>query len=218
MWVRSLTSLLVPPLCAACGHPAEARRILCPRCEAELASGHGAHLAIPHTDAAWAARPYTGVARDLVAGLKFATRLRLAHRAAEMIAAEIPPAMLAASIVPVPPSPRRRMWRGFEPAAEIATALSRISGRPLAPCLRRANGPRQVGRPRADRVAQPPRVFPGGPIPLDALVIDDVTTTGATIAACAAALRAAGCASVAAAAFAATPDRESALGMASPGA
>jgi predicted amidophosphoribosyltransferase len=211
---RAALALIAPPLCATCGGSAEPHAILCPTCETELGKGHGVHLAVSLTDACWAARPYTGTARDLVAGLKFSTRLKLAERAAQLIAAEIPPSLLAGELVPVPASPLRRMWRGFDPAAEIATKLSRLTNLPVATCLRRSNGPRQVGRERTARLAQPPRVRAHAPVPIAALVIDDVTTTGATISACAAALRAAGSITVAAAAFAATPDRASALGTA----
>ncbi len=197
---------MAPPLCGICGGFAQPQTILCSRCETELSRGHGVHLNLPNITAAWAARPYTGVPRQLITALKFSARLRLADRAAELIAAEAPPSILEGSLVPVPPSPRRYLWRGFDPAAEIATALARLTGMPLAPCLRRSNGRRQVGRSRAERRADPPRVRALGDAPPEAVLIDDVTTTGATLGACAAVLRAAGSADVRTIAFAATPN------------
>jgi predicted amidophosphoribosyltransferase len=112
----------------------------------------------------------------------------------------VPSADLA--VVPVPASPLRIRRRGFDPAELIAAALARELGLVLAPCLRRRHGPRQGGRPRAARLEAPPRVRAMAPVPRRALIVDDVLTTGATVGACAAALRSAGCAEVEAAVFA----------------
>ena len=89
--------------------------------------------------------------------------------------------------------PWRRRWRGFDPAEEIAGRGRALAGCRCAGCLRRAGGRRQVGRRRAERLADPPRVWAAGVPPASALLVDDVWTTGATLSACAAALRGAGC-------------------------
>jgi predicted amidophosphoribosyltransferase len=98
----------------------------------------------------------------------------------------------------VPPAPRRLRRRGFDPAHEIARALATLRGLPLAECLRREDGPRQVGRPRAERTSRPPRVHLSGPAPARAILVDDVWTTGATLIACARALREGGSTHIAA--------------------
>jgi predicted amidophosphoribosyltransferase len=79
--------------------------------------------------------------------------------------------------------------RGFDPAEAIAGAVARSNGLPLSACLSRRQGRRQVGRPRALRLSSPPRVELLERPPKRAILVDDVHTTGATLAACAATLR-----------------------------
>jgi predicted amidophosphoribosyltransferase len=153
-------------------------------------------------DAAWAAAAHEGVARELVVGLKFRRLLSLAEPMARRICATAPAGLLAGTVVPVPPAPARLRSRGFDPAEEIAAALSRLARLPLALCLSRADGPEQVGRSRAARLAEPPWVSPQQAAPAAVLLVDDVQTTGATLAACARAVRDAGAQRVHAATFA----------------
>jgi predicted amidophosphoribosyltransferase len=190
-----LHSLLVPPRCGACGAGTEAGRPLCFACDAALVrmpplvSDPGP----PGVGIALAAGAYDGVARTLVAALKFGRRLPLAERAADAIeTAARPHGLLGAPLVPVPPDPLRIRARGFDPAEEIAAALSRRTGLPLERCLERRAAPRQVGRRREDRVAEPPRISAWRTPPGATVLIDDVWTTGATLSAAAAALRQAG--------------------------
>jgi predicted amidophosphoribosyltransferase len=209
--LEEVLALVAPPACAVCGGGCELRRRVCTRCSARLHGLPSVRLAIPGVDEAWSAAPYEGVARQLVGALKFGSRVALADEAAALIA-ERAATLLAGAIVPVPAAPLRRRRRGFDPAEALAAALARRTGLPLVPCLARSQSPRQVGRRRAERLADPPRVHVVSPPPSQALLVDDVTTTGATLCACAEALQSAGAARVVAVTLAASRPAGARLG------
>jgi predicted amidophosphoribosyltransferase len=168
--------------------------VQCEQCEAGLASATAViEPGPPGVGLAVAASGFEGQARRVVHGLKYARRLSLARVAANAMLDALPANERPAAAVPVPAGPWRWRWRGFDPAEEIAIVLAELLGLPLARCLRRSRGPRQVGRKRADRLADPPGVWASGPVPETALLVDDVWTTGATLSACALALERAGC-------------------------
>jgi predicted amidophosphoribosyltransferase len=112
---------------------------------------------------------------------------------AAQIAANAPEAMLEGTLVPVPLHSRRLRRRGYNQAALIADALASRTGLEVVDCLRRAGSAASIEL----RAAAPGRV----------VLVDDVATTGATLAACAGALRAAGSIEVAALVFARTIGR-----------
>ena len=200
--LQAVATGLVPPLCAACGRSCRREATLCARCSRRLAAmdpleGAGP----PGVDRAWSSAPHEGVSRDLVVALKFRRLLPVAELMADRIQWLAPGALLSGAVVPVPTARLRSLARGFDPAAELARALASGSGLPLAPCLSRRGGGRQVGRRRGERVGSPPRIQARGEVPRSVLLVDDVLTTGATLAACAGALRAAGAIRVAAVTF-----------------
>jgi predicted amidophosphoribosyltransferase len=202
--LEDLLALVAPPACAVCSGGCEVRRRLCERCEGALRGRAPVWSAVPGIEETWSAAPYDGTARQLVAALKFRARVGLAGDAAALIAGRVPPQLLAGAIVPVPPAPGRRRSRGFDAAEAIAAALAKRTGLVLAPCLSRTQSARQVGRRRAERLADPPSVRAVSPAPTRAILVDDVMTTGATLAACSEALRGAGSSRVVAVTLAAS--------------
>jgi ComF family protein len=201
--LRLLASLAAPPLCAICSSACARERTLCRKCERRLAPGFPIGASVAGCDVAYGAHSYRGTPRALVAALKFSGRTALAAEAARAIAPVAEMALSPAGVlVPVPGSPARTRMRGFDSAALITAELARLLGRPWrSDCLRRRDGPRQVGRSRESRLANPPRVDCLRGVPA-AVLVDDVITTGATLSACAEALRSGGCDSVCAVALA----------------
>lgn len=200
--LHAVATAIVPPLCAACGRTCRPEATLCTRCSRRLAEadpleGGGA----PGLDRAWSSAPHEGVARDLVTALKFRRLLPVADLIADRIQWLAPSTILSGTIVSVPTAPLRSALRGFDPAAEIATALARRTELPVQACLARKGGGRQVGKRRSERIGHPPLIQARGQVPRSVLLIDDVLTTGATLSSCARALRSSGAVRVTAITF-----------------
>jgi ComF family protein len=177
----------------------------------------------------WAPVAYAGPARDLVRALKFRGATALADAMAAQMAANAPARLLGARgaerarvgaeparagavppvLVPVPLHRRRLRRRGYNQAALIADALAQRVGLEVADCLARSgSAATQVGRGRSERRAGPAgSVELRGSVPDRVVLVDDVATTGATLAACAAVARAAGACELTALVFARTIGR-----------
>jgi ComF family protein len=210
-----LLHLLAPPLCWSCGAAAARGSPLCGVCRRELRFLPRAPVALGGV-AVWAPVAYDGPARELVKALKFRGANRLADQMAALIVANAPPALLggaagggASALVPVPLHPARRRVRPFNQAELIAQAVAVRTRLPVRDCLTRSGDDRrQVGRGRAERLrGLAGAVQTAGRGLSEAVLVDDVATTGGTLAACAHALRSAGTQHVTAIAFARTAGR-----------
>lgn len=203
-------SLIAPPLCVACAADAGAGAPLCAECRAQMFAGRAATVSVPGL-AVWSRFAYDGPAGALVRELKFGGRIPIAQAMAAHVAADPPPLAAGSALVPVPLHPARRRRRGFNHALVFAQALAERTGLAVDDCLLRDGDPRpQVGRGRRERtlaLAGRVRAREGEGIPVAAVLVDDVVTTGATLAACAAALRAAGSIHVTGLAYARTRGR-----------
>jgi predicted amidophosphoribosyltransferase len=201
--LHAVAAGIVPPLCAACGRNCRPEATICTRCSRRLST------AAPLTgqgpsgiDRVWSSASHEGVARDLVTALKFRRLLPVADLMADRIHWLAPGDLLSGALVPVPAAPLRALARGFDPAGEIAVALSARLELSVSNCLSRRDGRRQVGKRRAQRIGHPPLIYARGEPPRSVLLVDDVLTTGATLSACARALREAGAVRIVAITFA----------------
>ncbi|MFN0092591.1 MAG: ComF family protein [Acidimicrobiales bacterium] len=202
--------MLFPRVCPVCGVVGPApcppcRRLLLPPAEPPRLAGFEACAAL---------FAYTGAAASVVAGLKYRNARSalawLADALAALVSASCPPPAL---VTWAPTTPGRARARGFDHAELLARALARRLPVPAAPTLERGHGPPQTGRTRRERQggvsfawsrswrAPSAARLAAGPV----LVVDDVITTGATLTAAGALLRAHGAASLCAAALAVTP-------------
>ena len=170
----------------------------------------------PAFDATVAAVDYAAPLDALVLGLKFGARLPLAPWFGELLrdAVLIQPGMTLPEVLcPVPLGPGRLRERGFNQALEIARPLAKALGIELQPRLaarvvetvaQSSVAPRERARNIRGAFAVPPdmaHLVHGRHVG----VVDDVMTSGHTLNALAATLKAAGAAHVSNLVFARTP-------------
>ncbi len=161
--------------------------VRCRRCDAEGFT------------AARAVGAYEGALRAAVLGLKRAPHV--GPRLTDLLCATLrrPPLVAATRIIPVPLHLERERERGFNQSALLARALAKRAGLPCDEwslirtthtTQHRASMDARARRETVEAAFQVarPRLVAGERV----LLVDDVFTTGATVSACAHALRAAG--------------------------
>lgn len=147
-------------------------------------------------------------AREIVHHLKYEGYTKLAELAASAIAQRIQAVPRGAILVPIPLGARRRFERGYNQASEIALALSKLWSLQVSESVirRRRETPSQTALTPEERVQNVTAAFkaihPVTAASNVAILVDDVLTTGATIASGASALLEAGWEEVRAVTFA----------------
>ncbi|OII38451.1 hypothetical protein BIU98_13460 [Curtobacterium sp. MMLR14_010] len=198
----AVVALFLPVACLGCGTP---DRALCRSCRAALA-GRPHRVRLVGGVRLDAAFEYEGLVRTLLLELKLRGRVDVAgplgHRTAALVRqalAEAPPGTV---VLRVPPSPRGRRRRGFDPVV-LLLARGGVRGtgqlhRVRAPGRRLSGGGLAAGAGQKERTALERVAATVGTLRAvrvqgrDVVLVDDVVTTGVTMAEAVRAVRAAG--------------------------
>lgn len=189
-WAEALVQLVAPERCVACdGSPVQSA--FCSPCA----------VSVERATDVRGVFEYGGPVADAIQRFKYDGRSELSRPLGRLLSAEARRLRGAVdAVVPVPLHWRRRRVRGYDQAALLARPVARSLGVPLwLRRLRRIQATaQQAGLCRRDRLRNVERAFacialPNAP---SVLLIDDVATTGATLAAATRSLRDAGAASV----------------------
>ncbi|MEV7129097.1 ComF family protein [Streptomyces sp. NPDC093260] len=210
-WWQDFTDLVLPAECAGCGRP---RAVLCPRCRAVL-GGSAPRRVRPVPSPAGlpdvhAAAPYADEVRAVLLAHKERGALALAAPLGAALAGAVRAGLRRAwlerggrpvLLVPVPSARRAVRARGHDPARRIALAAAaelRRAGTPArAPAVLRqrravADQSGLDSRQRLANLAGALEVMPGGVRLLrlgPVVLVDDLMTTGASLAEAARAVR-----------------------------
>jgi ComF family protein len=171
---------LVAPLCARCGASTAWPVARCRECAGRRVAFASARAAVEYDERV----------RRLVGAWKERSLRRLATDVGELVASVVGRPRVAA-VTFVPPDRERVLQRGHHPAQRLAEELGRLWSLPVHALVTRTRSvPHQRGLTRAERRRNVAGAFcPAAKAPPSVALVDDVYTSGATVAACASALR-----------------------------
>ncbi|GAA5204186.1 ComF family protein [Microbacterium jejuense] len=211
-------ALLLPVSCAGCDEPDV---VLCERCALLLAPTPRRQVidapggSIP----VWSGLAFDGVAARVVRAVKEEGRTGLVRAVAPALRAALECAETglpgAVALVPMPTSRAAYRRRGFRLPELLLRRAGRRATRPLRHA-RRTGDQRGLGRDARRRNVEGSLVARGDLSGMRVLLVDDVVTTGASLAEAARALRSAGAEVLGAATVGATPRRFARLGERGP--
>ena len=206
MLLDTVKGALGPPTCAACDARVRAHVVFCSACAATIApppEPNESDRASPHVDDILAFGAFGGALAIALRRLKYQDRPDLGAPLGHLARRTARLAELTADlVVPVPLHPRRLVERGYNQAALLAAEVAIELDAPLAAraLIRLRHTPQQARFDRASRLGNVREAFRARHPPSlrgrRVVLVDDVATTGSTIAACTEALLAAGAASV----------------------
>lgn len=212
--VDRLLGLLFPDRCAGCKRSGA---LFCAACQAALKPYLPDDTIFPGLDAAGVAYVFASPLREAVHCLKYERLQRMAAPLGDLLVVYLRANPLPAdAVLAVPLHSKRLAERGFNQAELLACRLAQQSRLPLLSrgLVRCRDTEHQARLDRSARRANVTDAFAwiaAEPPPLRILLIDDVLTTGATLGACADALRAAGAREVRALALARSRVRKSGM-------
>lgn len=209
--LNAVLDLVLPPACAGCGAKGAC---CCPRCFDALTASPARRVPVPRPRGlpdCWSAAPYEGAVRRMIVAYKERGAVALAGVLAEAVTRTVLTAMGEAggwggdrfAVVPVPSARRSVRGRGHDPVGRLAVLVAArlralgLDAEPwagLGQCRRVADQAGLSRSLRAVNLAGSLQVVPAakGPPAAGALLLDDIVTTGATLAEAARALHAAG--------------------------
>jgi competence protein ComFC len=185
---------ILPARCYRCRQITEESSV-CQKCRRQTKFAH-----------VWVRSEYEGLAKDLIYRLKFERCSAAAVPIAELLAEALPWLPPDTVVTHIPTATSRHRQRGYDQAELLASQLAKKHDLRHAALLARIGQTRQVGAKREQRLLQLEQAFRIQSRHLvkntSVLLIDDITTTGATIEAAASVLKNAGAKTINAAVFA----------------
>lgn len=204
-WIKDIANIIFPNTCHVCGRTlVEGESIMCLHCHMNLprtgfhrSDFNTLHQRIGHKIPIEHAAAYFHYERDsdyasLIHSAKYRAMPHIARHIGAQYARELSAEHFFDSIdliEPVPLSTLKLITRGYNQSEELAKGINRVTGIPIGHHLRARHHTSQTRKDARQRWDNVSRIYhakadPATPAPAHILIVDDIITTGATMAAC----------------------------------